>query len=66
MGTIMNEHIVYFLDGYLKISEPDFAVMLKGERGGGKTYSIQNYLSAEMQKNRSENSLHVAEWYFRS
>ena len=50
MGTIMNEHIVYFLDGYLKISEPDFAVMLKGERGGGKTYSIQNYLSAEMQK----------------
>lgn len=48
----MNEHIVFFLDRYLDISEPDFAVMLKGEWGCGKTYFIRNYLEQCEKANR--------------
>lgn len=40
----MNKHIADYLDKYLKLKEPDFAVMIKGEWGSGKTYFIKKYL----------------------
>lgn len=39
----MNTHIEDYLDRYLEIEKPDFAVMLKGEWGCGKTYFISEY-----------------------
>ncbi len=41
----MNKHIVDYLDKYLKLSKPDFAVMIKGEWGSGKTYFIKKYIA---------------------
>jgi len=40
----MNKHITDYLDKYLKLSKPDFAVMIKGEWGSGKTYFIEKYI----------------------
>ena len=40
----MNKHITDYLDKYLKLSKPDFAVMIKGEWGSGKTYFIKKYI----------------------
>ena len=42
----LNEHVDAFLDYYLNdCLEPDFAVMLKGKWGCGKSYYIKNYLN---------------------
>ena len=40
----MNKHITDYLGKYLKLSKPDFAVMIKGEWGSGKTYFIKKYI----------------------
>ena len=42
----MNRHIEKYLDHYLEITTPDYAVMLKGEWGCGKTYFIKKYIEA--------------------
>ena len=45
-GVSMNKHIDEFLDYYLtRCLEPDFAVLLKGKWGCGKSYYIKNYLN---------------------
>lgn len=42
----LNEHVDAFLDYYLNdCLEPDFAVLLKGKWGCGKSYYIKNYLN---------------------
>ena len=47
----MNKHIEKYLDHYLEIPHPDYAVMLKGEWGCGKTYFIKKYINAHKKKN---------------
>lgn len=40
-----NHHIAKFLDGYLNsANKPDYAVLITGDWGSGKTYFIQKYL----------------------
>lgn len=46
----MNRHIEKYLDHYLEIPAPDYAVMLKGEWGCGKTYFIKKYIKAKKDK----------------
>ena len=46
----MNRHIEKYLDHYLAIPTPDYAVMLKGEWGCGKTYFIKKYIKAKKDK----------------
>ena len=46
----MNRHIEKYLDHYLEIPTPDYAVMLKGEWGCGKTYFIKKYIKAKKDK----------------
>lgn len=42
----MNKHVDDFLDYYLNMClEPDFAILLKGKWGCGKSYYIKNYLN---------------------
>ena len=38
-----NEHISLFLDYYIGLSNPQYAVLLKGKWGSGKTYFINEY-----------------------
>ncbi|MDZ7796202.1 MAG: P-loop NTPase fold protein [Candidatus Marinimicrobia bacterium] len=38
-----NKHISTYLDWYLELDNPKFAVMIKGKWGSGKTYFIQKY-----------------------
>jgi len=46
----MNKHIEKYLDQYLNHPNPDYAVMLTGEWGCGKTFFIKNYIE-ERNKN---------------
>ena len=39
-----NEHFTTYLDWYLDIENPEFAVMIKGEWGSGKSYFIKKYI----------------------
>lgn len=41
----MNEHIKDYLNYYIKINDPRYAVLLNGSWGCGKTYFIKNLLS---------------------
>ena len=38
-----NEHISQFLNYYIKLSNPQYAVLLKGKWGSGKTHFINDY-----------------------
>jgi hypothetical protein len=38
-----NEHISQFLDYYIKLPNPQYAVLLKGKWGSGKTHFINDY-----------------------
>jgi hypothetical protein len=42
-----NEHITTYLDWYLDIENPEFAVMIKGEWGSGKSYFIKKYIESK-------------------
>lgn len=43
-ALIMNENIAKFLDGYMKNADPQYAVMLTGHWGCGKTFFINHWL----------------------
>lgn len=43
-----NQHIVKFLDGYLNATnKPDYAVLISGDWGSGKTFFIKKYLGGD-------------------
>lgn len=44
MSVPVNQHINTYLDQFLS-SPPDFAVLISGDWGSGKTYLVQRYLS---------------------
>ena len=46
----MNEHITDYLNKYLKLKNPGYAVFIKGEWGCGKTYFIKQYIEAQKDK----------------
>jgi len=45
-----NEHITTYLDWYLDVDNPEFAVMIKGEWGSGKSYFIKKYIEIKTNK----------------
>ena len=43
-----NQHIANFLDGYLSTSnKPDYAVLITGDWGSGKTHFIKKFLGGD-------------------
>lgn len=42
-NRMFNEHITEFLDYYVELKAPQYAVMLKGKWGSGKTFFIDSY-----------------------
>lgn len=51
----MNDHIVTYLEYYIKLKNPQFAVMLKGEWGCGKTHFINNLINKWAESDISDN-----------
>ena len=49
-----NKHIKEFLDEYLQIEKPGFAVLIKGAWGSGKTYFVKNYIEHQLKLNNKE------------
>lgn len=43
IDNMQNKHINEFLDYYIELSNPQYAVLLKGKWGSGKTYFINEY-----------------------
>lgn len=51
--TVCNEHIREYLDDYIEmISPPDFAVLIAGPWGSGKTWFINQYAASRSSKTR--------------
>lgn len=54
----MNKHIEEYLDYYVKLDNPQFAVMLNGKWGAGKTYfikeRIESWKNKEVQSNEED------------
>ena len=42
--STVNLYIKNYLNNYLKINNPEFAVLLSGKWGSGKTYFIENFI----------------------
>lgn len=40
----VNQHIINYIDNYLNLPEPEFAILLSGKWGSGKTFFIDNYI----------------------
>lgn len=53
IDNIKNKHIIDYLNDYIHMSDPRYAVLLKGEWGCGKTYFIQN-LKKEWENSETE------------
>lgn len=45
-----NTHAVTILDNYIKISNPQFALLINSEWGTGKTWFIKNYFNSKKYK----------------
>lgn len=54
-----NQHITEFLDYYCKLEKPEYAVLLKGSWGSGKTWFITNYLEKYKEKQKIQ-YLHIS------
>ncbi len=61
----MNTQLISYLDEYLQIQTPQFAVMITGKWGCGKTYFIKNIKDqwCSSNKNVSENSIDLKPIY---
>jgi hypothetical protein len=49
-----NKHIEDYLNEYLQIEKPGFAVLIKGAWGSGKTYFVKNYIEHQLKPNNKE------------
>ena len=70
----MNEDIIRFLNEYAEFPSPQYAVLLRGKWGCGKTYFVKNWL-AEFDKSnklpaneqhRTETNICFTLWYERN
>ena len=58
----MNEDIIRFLNEYAKLPSPQYAVLLRGKWGCGKTYFVKNWLVEFDKSNKlpaNENSIEL-------
>ena len=49
----MNEHVTYGLNLYIKDTDPQSAILLKGDWGCGKTHFIKEWMQAQKQDQNS-------------
>lgn len=49
-----NKHIEDYLNEFLQIEKPGFAVLIKGAWGSGKTYFVKNYIEHQLKPNNKE------------
>jgi hypothetical protein len=62
----MNEDIIRFLNEYAKLPSPQYAVLLRGKWGCGKTYFVKNWLAEFDKSNKlpaNENSIELKPIY---
>lgn len=62
----MNKQIFNFLNGYAKLPSPQYAVLLRGKWGCGKTYFVKNWLAEFDKSNKlpaNENSIELKPIY---
>lgn len=60
----MNENITCFLDGYMRNPAPQYAVMLTGRWGCGKTFFVNKWLKTlEMVDNDREEVIYLKPIY---
>ena len=52
----MNEHISQYLEYYIRLKNPQYAVLLKGEWGSGKTYFIKQLQETWVNRERYKDS----------
>ena len=58
----MNNQILRFLNEYAKLPSPQYAVLLRGKWGCGKTYFVKNWLAEFNKSNKlpaNENSIEL-------
>ena len=53
----MNEHIVDYLNYYIELENPQYAVLLIGNWGCGKTYFIKDLIKQWIEPDESEEKL---------
>ena len=62
----MNENVLNFLNEYAKLPSPQYAVLLRGKWGCGKTYFVKNWLAEFDKSNKlpaNENSIELKPIY---
>jgi len=55
-----NQHIEKYLNAYREMNDVDFAVMITGPWGCGKTHFIEDYLKRECTKNEEKEYIYVS------
>ncbi|MEE4253938.1 MAG: P-loop NTPase fold protein, partial [Desulfuromusa sp.] len=60
MSTKQNQHVEDYLDAYLKMDDVDFAVMITGAWGCGKTYFIKDYLDRVCTDGDQKNYIYIS------
>lgn len=53
----MNKHIEKYLKSYLKLDKPEFAVLLTGKWGSGKTYFIDEFINKNETKDEKQEKI---------
>ena len=48
-----NQHVSEYLNNYLSLENPEYAILLNGKWGSGKTYFIQSYIENFKDKNKN-------------
>jgi septin family protein len=61
----MNEHITNYLNYYVELENPQYAVMLIGNWGCGKTFFIKNIINEWTEPNSEPNSISLKPIYIR-
>lgn len=55
----MNSHIKEYLKSYVKLDDPQYAVMIKGEWGSGKTHFIKEYIKKYSENSSNESKVFI-------
>jgi hypothetical protein len=58
-SDVINRHVTEFLDQYIDIKRPQYAVLLNGPWGSGKTWFIKNY-AAKIKEDKKRKSIYIS------
>jgi hypothetical protein len=59
----MNEHIIEYLNYYIELDNPQYAVLLKGNWGCGKTFFIKNLKEKWIDSNEESDKINIQPLY---